>query len=181
MDVDQNGNPWIVNPDHNIFRWTGSQWVQVPGKARRIGIGSWGHVFVIGAGSATTGNVFQLNSDGVSWTNLQGNAERIDVDPNGIAWIVDASNNIFRRHNNQWQSVPGKAQDIGIGANSDVYVVGINAVPGGFGLYKWTGSGWMRQPRGVVRVSAGYKGHPWVIDNDGFIFRRDPVKLKLPL
>jgi hypothetical protein len=39
-----------------------------------------------------------------------------------------------------WTLLPGLANDIGVGADGTVWVIGADAVPGGYGIHRWTGS-----------------------------------------
>ena len=65
--------------------------------------------------------------------------------------------------------LPGKASDIDA-KNGVVYVIGSNAVPGGYGLWKLVNAGWVQvPPGGGVRVAVTPEGIPWVIDNSGVV------------
>jgi hypothetical protein len=48
IDVDPNGNPWIVNSVGQIFRRANNSWQQLPGLAKDIGIGANGSAWIIG-------------------------------------------------------------------------------------------------------------------------------------
>lgn len=72
-----------------------------------------------------------------------------------------------------WEQVPGSAIDIGIGANGAVWIVGTNPVPGGFGIYRWAGTGWEGVPGGATNISVDPDGLPWVVNDAQCIFRRD--------
>ena len=69
-----------------------------------------------------------------------------------------------------FQQVPGAATDISIGANSTVWVIGSGAVPGGFGIYRWTGSGWAVAPGGATHIAVDPAGNPWVINSTHNIY-----------
>jgi hypothetical protein len=67
--------------------------------------------------------------------------------------------------------LPGTARDIDA-KNGVVYVIGSNAVPGGYGLWKLVNAGWVQvPPGGGVRVAVEPAGTPWVIDNAGIVKR----------
>lgn len=70
-----------------------------------------------------------------------------------------------------WKKIPGTARDISIGADGTAYVIGASAVAGGYEIYKWNGSSWIHIPGGAVRVAVSPTGVPWVVSNDGGIFR----------
>ena len=72
----------------------------------------------------------------------------------------------------QWQTMPGKATDIAVGANGDVWVIGIDRVAGGSSIFRWTGGSWQVVPGGAVRIEVDARGTPWVINSEGRIFRR---------
>src|SRR5262249_26286183 len=48
IDVDEGGNPWVVNSGGQIFRRINDRWQLLPGLARDIGAGADGSVWVIG-------------------------------------------------------------------------------------------------------------------------------------
>ena len=45
----------------------------------------------------------------------------------GNPWVVNGINQIFRRSNGTWLRIPGRAQDIGIGADGSVWIIGAQA------------------------------------------------------
>lgn len=63
-----------------------------------------------------------------------------------------------------WVLRPGAANDIATGGGQ-TYVVGSNAVAGGFGVYHWTGSGWAPLPGGLVNIAVDSSGTPWGINS----------------
>jgi hypothetical protein len=70
-----------------------------------------------------------------------------------------------------WNKLPGGATDIGVGANGSVWIIGGDAVQGGFSIYHWNGSAWDKIPGGAVRIAVDPKGMPWVINNTNNIFQ----------
>lgn len=150
-----------------------SQWVQQPGFARDIGANANGSVWVIGTnplGTAGDFGIFRWTGSG--WQAVDGGAVRIDVDPSGNPWVVNARGEIFQRMNNQWQRRPGSAKDIGIGG-PNVYVIGTSPVgtPQDFGIHFWDGSGWQGIDGGAVQITIG-KAEAWVVNSKGEIFSR---------
>jgi hypothetical protein len=65
---------------------------------------------------------------------------------------------------------PGLGVDVGVGADGSVWVVGTNPVPGGYGIYRWTGSTWATVPGGAVRIAVDPSGNSWVVNSAGNIF-----------
>ena len=65
---------------------------------------------------------------------------------------------------------PGLGVDVGAGSNGSVWIVGTNPVPGGYGIYRWSGSGWTAIPGGAVRIAVDPSGNPWVVNSTGHIY-----------
>jgi len=76
----------------------------------------------------------------------------------------------------EWTLMSGAARDVGVGANGTVWVIGTNQVPGGYGIYRWTGSGWTNIPGGAERIAVDPSGNAWVVNNTQNIFRFDGTK-----
>ena len=72
-----------------------------------------------------------------------------------------------------WEQLPGTAKDIGIGANGSVWIVGTNPVIGGYGIYRWDGENWGGfSDDGAVRIDVDPQGNPWIVNDNGKIYRR---------
>jgi len=170
IDVDPNGNPWIVNDAGLIFRWNGQTWEGIGGQARDVGIGANGTVWVIGWTAVSGGyNIARWN--GNFWEEVPGGAVRIDVDLNGNPWIVNDAGLIFRWNGQTWQGIGGQAHDVGIGANGTVWVIGWTAVPGGYNIARWNGNFWEEVPGGLINISAG-RNTVWGVNDAGIIFQQ---------
>ena len=59
----------------------------------------------------------------------------------------------------------GFAHDVGVGADGSIWVVGVNAMAGGFGLFHWSGSVWVEAPGAAVRIGVDPSGDPWVVNS----------------
>jgi len=80
-----------------------------------------------------------------------------------------------------WQRMPGEATDIGIGAEGSVWVVGSDERDGGFGIYQWTGSNWIRAAGAAVRIDIDPSGNPWIVNDRHELYRyRDGIWQHLP-
>lgn len=168
LDVDPQGNPWIVNEGGIISRFDGTTWVRMPGLARDIGIGANGAVWIIGREREGGGFAIYRWQDGV-WQKIPGGAVGIDVDPQGSPWIVNDGGVISRLVRGSWVRMPGLARDIGIGADGSAYIVGVDKL-----LYKWSGGNWVKQDTGQFRgISVGPRGEPWALDTGGRIVCAD--------
>ena len=61
--------------------------------------------------------------------------------------------------------MPGKATDVTVGGNGDVYVIGTDA-----SLYRWDRRKWKKLDASAKAVSADKKGRPWVVGGNGGMF-----------
>lgn len=145
-------------------------WRQMPGAGLDIGMGANGTLWVIGT-KAVPGGFEIFRWDGRAWINVPGGAVRIDVDPQGYAWIVNDRGEIFRFSGAGWNKLPGLAKDVGVGANGAVWAIGTGQVAGGFEVFRWTGNNWVRMPGGALRIDVDPQGNPWVANDAGDVFR----------
>jgi hypothetical protein len=176
------GNPseqgvWLTN---NVFQiwdeWLlATQFSRDPGCAQDIELTPFGlsnSVWVIGCNPVPGGfDIYQQPLNGGSWVRVPGGAVRIGVDPGNNAWVTNDAGQIYHWNGNVWVHVPGCGYDIDVGADGSVWVVGCNPVPGGYGIYRLTSSGWLQEPGGAVSIGVDPTGnHPWVTNNIGQIF-----------
>ncbi len=166
IDVDPQGVAWVVNSNHAIYRWGGSAWQMMPGLANDVGIGANGAVWVIGTNPTGGGyGIYRWNAAKNNWDQMPGGGVRIDVDPQGNAWIVNSEGSIYRWTGTTWQKMPGAAKDIGIGANGAVWVVGTDS-----GVYQWIGIEWIKREGALTDISVDAKGLPWGVNSNKAIY-----------
>ncbi len=174
IDVDPQGNPWVVNKQGAIWKYANNQWKRIDGTAKDIGIGANGTVWKIGTNPK--GNYgygvykFVLPN---SWQAISGGAERIDVDPQGNPWVVNRQGAIWRNINGQWGGVSGRAKDIGIGGNGTVWKIGTTPSGNyGYRISKWNGSNWATPVDGAAaQISVDPAGKAWVANRQKRIYR----------
>ncbi|MEP6995734.1 MAG: tectonin domain-containing protein, partial [Acidobacteriota bacterium] len=65
----------------------------------------------------------------------------------------------------------GKATDVGVGADGTMWMLGTDAGPGGFNIYRRSGGNWQQIPGSATRIAVDPKGAAWVVNNTGNIFR----------
>jgi Tectonin domain len=157
-------------------------WQLMPGAARDIAASSDGAVWAIG-GKTTPGGFEILRWDGAShWITMPGGAVRIAADPNGNAWVANDAHVILRYDGRQWVGVNGRAAtDIGIGADGTIWVIGADAAPGGYNIYRSTDAGehWTQMPGAAERVAVDPRGNAWVVNSSHNIFSFDGRKFGL--
>ena len=131
--------------------WGGEDFgTERPGTATDISIGADAKVWVVGTDHVYGGyGIYQWTGSG--WQEVPGGAVAIAVGPHGHPWVINSAHQIFRRIGSTWRLQPGSANDISVGADGTVWVVGTYPVPGGYGIYQWTGRGWTQEPGGAVQ------------------------------
>ncbi len=106
-------------------------WEKLPGTAQGISVGADGSVWAVGSKPAGEGYA-ALRWNGKDWDEVGGvAATRIAVDPKGVPWVINVKHEIVRREKEAWEKLPGKAQDIGIGADGSVWAAGTKKAVGG--------------------------------------------------
>ncbi len=195
VEVDPNGNTWVINSAHQIFHFDGQEWQQLPGKATDIGIGANGSVWIVGADEMHSRNgVYSWNGtswwhlpgqtvligndpdypwDIGTWVDLPGEVARVDVDPNGNPLVVNVDNQIYRYDGHNWHQLPGGANDIAVGADGSVWILGSDEGQSGSSIHRWNGSDWQLMPGEAVRIAVDRDGNAWVVNKNNAIFRFD--------
>lgn len=162
--VDPSGDWWIVNASGAIWGPGGRK----PGSARDIAIGADGTVFIIAADEPAPGNGSIQRWDGREWRSVGGYGTRIAVDPRGQWWIVNSRNDIWGPGGRK----PGRARDIGIGADGTVWIIGTDSpAPNNGGIYRWLGDRWSRVEGYGSAIAVAPDGKPWVVRANGEIWR----------
>lgn len=75
--------------------------------------------------------------------------------------------------NGSWVQRPGAARDIGIGANGAVWLIGNDAVTGGYAVHKWVNTAWVATGgAGGTNITVSDDGSPWLTTSSFQVFRR---------
>lgn len=161
VDADFRGNAVTVNEAGEIHQWQGQGWTKLPGLARDVGVGANGSLWVVGT-NAVPGGFGVWRWDGkAAWQAVPGGGVRIDVDPQGNAWLVNDANQIWRWDGSRFVQVPGAARDVGIGADGSVFVVGPDDT-----VHKWNGGGWSKRDGLLRAITVGADGTPFGVSAD---------------
>jgi peptidoglycan hydrolase-like protein with peptidoglycan-binding domain len=149
----------------------------MPGRLKDVAIGADGSMWGIGTGAGPDFGIFKFNGSGWDQDQANGYAVRIAVDPSGVPWVVNSLGQIFKRTSNDpfsgyWAQRPGLANDIGIGFDGSVWVIGLNPIGTNFGIFKFNGTDWDQSDGFALRIAVGPGGEPWVVNSQGQIYRR---------
>lgn len=151
-------------------------WRIMPGQANDIAIGVNGQIWAIG-NTPADGSFNVLKWNGTAWEAIDGGGTRIAVHPNGMPWVVNNGGQVWRRDGSRWvsMSAAGAANDIGIGANGQVWIVTRTSTAGGFRLQYLDNrdrGNWTFSDGGGTRISVSPDGQPWLTNNIGQISER---------
>ena len=110
-----------------------------------------------------------------SWEDMGiNNATRIDVGPDGIAWVIREGSIFHLTNLGDWEQVEGNAIDIGVGANGQVWAIS----PEGK-IYRQyvnsSGSLWQDMEGTATRIDVDRNGLAWVVQADGRIYNSHGV------
>jgi hypothetical protein len=82
--------------------------------------------------------------------------------------------NNLQNHEGSWKVLPGLANDIGVGADGSVWVIGTDERVGGHSIFKWLGTEWDMIDGAAERIDVGPDGTVWVVNSYGNIYKRPP-------
>jgi hypothetical protein len=141
ISVGPTGIPWVVEAGGIIKRLSTNNpstgtWIFLPGCGKDIGIGANGAIWAIGC-TPVGGGFNIMKFDGTNWQNSDGGAVRIAVGPDGIPWVVNNGNVLYRRTSalvsaGSWQAVPGTWPEAAAGTD-----IAINTTVSSPGNYAW--------------------------------------------
>lgn len=111
---------------HQTF--AASAWNRLPGCAKDIAASST-TVWAIGCSPVPGGYTIHYWKNGAGWVRVRGGATNITVDKNGVPWVVNSSNYIYRYNlrSKAWERMPGRAIDIS--SWHETWVVGTDKKP----------------------------------------------------
>jgi hypothetical protein len=105
--------------------------------------------------------------------------ERIAVGPGGVAWMVNDSNDIYKRENGNWNQIPGKARALAIGGlksstKTTLFSLGLSKLPGGYEIFTYSEftKKWKSLSRGAITIAVSPQGNLWYVTSDYRVFRQ---------
>lgn len=158
----------------------------VNANATDVGVGADGSVFVVGNDSVSATGGYGI----YKWINgglhklPDCAAIRVAVSPQGVPWVVNKSNLIFRYNGTTWDQMPGAATDIGIGADGSVFAISTQfaTITGGNTIMKWNGAGWDTMPDCAgIHIAVDPHGVPWVVNKSNIVFQYGGTYLWNPM
>jgi hypothetical protein len=169
LDVDPQGNAWVVMQDNSIKAWHPGGWYDIPGAALDIGVGAdgSGSVWVIGANPIAKVWLYNPSVEG-KWIDMLQDGKRLGVASNGQAYVVREDGTIWHYigardgSNIEWVEVDRslRARDIGLGGPS------IWAVAQDGSVHRWSDAvnDWQQTSGQAYEISVDQNGYAWAIE-----------------
>ena len=113
-------------------------WFDTTFKANDIGVSSHGDVYAAGI----DGHLYSYDMTRNKWRKVKANFDlgsitRVAVAPDGTPYVVTgAGSTYYLSPTNIWVRLPGCASDIAIGRGGEVYKIGCDIRPNGYGIYR---------------------------------------------
>ena len=113
-------------------------WFGTNFKANDIGVSSHGDVYAAGI----DGHLYSYDMTRNKWRKVKGNFDlgsitRVAVAPDGTPYVITAAGSTYYlTPANIWVRLPGCASDIAIGRGGEVYKIGCDIRPNGYGIYR---------------------------------------------
>lgn len=118
VDIANDGTPFVISATNYIYMRADAAWGRISGRGIDIGCGADGSVYMV----ANDNTVNKWN--GSTWNELPNSAaKRIDVDTNGLPWVIDLQNQVLRFNGVDWETMSSEeAQDITCDNDGNTYI-----------------------------------------------------------
>ena len=155
VEVSPLGTAWAVLSDETIWHFTSGFWQKLGCCGVDLGVGPNDDPWIIGADGLTPFHYVNGN-----WQQLPGQFTRITVSPEGVAYAVSPGDRkiwTYSPTSNSWTTFACCANDIGVGSNQNVWVIG-----DGNTVWHWNGSSFTLMPGSGTSIAVTPSGVPWV-------------------
>jgi hypothetical protein len=132
-------------------------WTRRLGKVNELSAGHDGSLWAVSKSLRAGGfKIYEWNFETERWDDRDEGAIKIAVGNYGKPYMIKDDNKMYTVDESGLRQLPGRAREIAIGGlNDDLYAIGTNKVQGGYGIYKWDGGRWARQPGGAMKIEVG--------------------------
>lgn len=177
---------FYINTSNEIFQWRSGWEKQYGAYAVDVGSGG-GKTYVV----TKSGYVYKQQPWGMfDWIPQipyldadHAKAWRVDVDENGVPWVVVQGNKLYTQVNGLWVEVNTQADPneprskiypVDVGANAGkVYVAAHNSI-GGLGIYRYENGIFVHENNGFIRVDIDRDGNIWGIGTSFDLWKKVP-------
>lgn len=172
LDVAPDNHAYLVDDTGAVLKYNGTAWRMFGDKkARDIGAGHDGSVWIISDEVSNVRTDYRIYKwSGRSWQIIGGAAVRIDVAPDGNAWVVNAAGQVWQYDGRHFVHRPGPAaRDITVGQDGVVWIAAEGTDRAGGPVYRWNGRGWVAID-GLLSALSASRGRLWGVNRLGNIW-----------
>lgn len=118
VDIASDGTPFVVSATNYLYMRNAAAWDRIPGRGIDIGCGADGSVYMVGNDNIVN------KWNGSTWNILPNiSAKRIDVDNQGLPWVIDLQNQVLRFNGLDWEPMLSEeALDITCDNSGNTYI-----------------------------------------------------------
>ncbi len=155
-------------------------WDKRPGLALHISGSATGSLWVVGVDRQNEMGFTVHKFNGTNWVRNYNivPSRRLAVNPLDQLWITDGSGALYFQSGTSPLLMDRKANDVAVGGDGSVWIIGTDQRPGGYGIYKRTDLTWTNINGGAVRIAVEKDGTPWVVNDAGTIFRYNTAQAR---
>ncbi|HMP94761.1 MAG TPA: hypothetical protein PKD90_17905 [Phnomibacter sp.] len=110
--------------------------------------------------------------NGTAWQAITGAGVRIDVGPDGIAWVINAAGQVWQYDGRNFILRSGPAaRDITVSQDGAVWIAAEGSDRAGGPVYRWDGTRWVAID-GLLTALSASRGSLWGVNRLGNIWMR---------
>src|ERR1035441_704596 len=138
-----------------------------------------GDPWLLGTAMPEPSNYQIYHWENSKWVVKTGSGTQIAVSPQGYAWVITNTGQIYYWNGSSFVAAPGNACAtwLPVGPNAygssygDPWILGCHEGGSGYNIYQLQGSTWVQQTGEAVKIAVGGDlGFPWVINKAGSIY-----------
>lgn len=174
LDVAPDNHAYLVDDTGAVYKYNGTAWRMFGNKkARDIGVGHDGSVWIISNEVSNVRTDYLIYRwDGRTWQLIRGAGVRIDVGPDGNAWVINAAGQAWQYDGRNFNLRAGPAaRDITVGQDGAVWIAAEGTDRAGGPVYRWDGSRW-KAADGLLSALSASRGRLWGVNRLGNIWMR---------
>lgn len=168
--VGKDNKPVVINSQGLAYQLNGTNWSMLTGSMSEVAVAKNNNMIW----SVQNGNIYYyMNGQWNPYNGAQIASSHIDFDPSGTMYSINTSGYIFKQNGMNWTLMGTKqAKDLTIDESGRVWIISKEWEGTGYKIYYWSGSTWITQTGGAVKLDAGSSAELWKIDNMGAIYRK---------
>lgn len=168
--VGKDNRPIVINSQGLAYQLNGSNWSMLTGNMSEVAVAKNNGVIW----SVQHGNIYSyMNGQWIPFNGAQIASAHIEFDPSGTMYSINTSGYVFKQNGYNWTLLGTKqAKDVTIDESGKIWIVSKEWEGTGYKIYYWSGSNWVAQTGGAIKMDAGSSSELWKIDQLGAVYRK---------